>query len=573
MNLGSLERAIMDVLWGCEEPVLVRQLQVMLNERAERPLAYTTVQTVAERLVRKGLLIRAPSNHAFRNAFRYTASRSRDEHVAGLMLDALAAAPTGLPCSPSSRRRWTWTTPCGCCTSWRAGPVSRPCPARIRTGCRSPCPDSYKCRKGWLKSRRSPDVPGVVCDLTSYCRYRRRHTTDGSGLPAVCLLTRRSTDAPCPRIPPMGAFVTEDRIRLVSKTVTDQAVPSIETEIERLVAENHRIHDVECVNLNPATNVMNPRAEALLSANLGSRPSLGYPGEKYEMGLEAIEQIEIIAAELAGEVFGASYVEVRVGSGALANLYAFMATCVPGDTIIALPASIGGHVTHHGQGAAGMYGLNTVAAPVEADGYTVDVDALRSLAEETRPKLITIGGSLNLFHHPIARIREIADSVGALVLFDAAHLCGVIAGKTWPQPLDEGAHLMSMSTYKSLGGRGRARRHQRRRAGRASRRDRLPRSDGQLRRGQDRGARHDDARLEGRGTGVRADDDRHGATAGGRAARPRRPGLRRRSRLHPVPPVRGHGPWVRRRPAGRPAAEAGEPARLRHRPARRADRR
>ncbi|MFD1495059.1 serine hydroxymethyltransferase [Streptosporangium lutulentum] len=246
--------------------------------------------------------------------------------------------------------------------------------------------------------------------------------------------------------------VTEDRIRLVSKTVTDQAVPSIETEIERLVAENHRIHDVECVNLNPATNVMNPRAEALLSANLGSRPSLGYPGEKYEMGLEAIEQIEIIAAELAGEVFGASYVEVRVGSGALANLYAFMATCVPGDTIIAPPASIGGHVTHHGQGAAGMYGLNTVAAPVEADGYTVDVDALRSLAEETRPKLITIGGSLNLFHHPIARIREIADSVGALVLFDAAHLCGVIAGKTWPQPLDEGAHLMSMSTYKSLGG-------------------------------------------------------------------------------------------------------------------------
>jgi glycine hydroxymethyltransferase len=251
---------------------------------------------------------------------------------------------------------------------------------------------------------------------------------------------------------PWVPSAVEDRIRFVSKAVTGQAVSSIGGEIERLVAENHRIHDVESVNLNPATNIMNPRAEALLSANLGSRPSLGYPGEKYEMGLEAIEQIEIIAAELAGEVFGASYAEVRVGSGALANLYSFMATCRPGDTIIAPPASIGGHVTHHGQGAAGMYGLNTVAAPVEADGYTVDVDALRALAEETRPKLITIGGSLNLFHHPIARIREIADSVGALVLFDAAHLCGMIAGQAWPQPLEEGAHLMSMSTYKSLGG-------------------------------------------------------------------------------------------------------------------------
>jgi predicted transcriptional regulator len=97
VNLGSLERAIMDVLWDCEEPVLVRQLQVMLNERTERPLAYTTVQTVAERLVRKGLLSRTPSKKAFRNAFRYTASSSRDEHVAGLMLDALADSPDRAP--------------------------------------------------------------------------------------------------------------------------------------------------------------------------------------------------------------------------------------------------------------------------------------------------------------------------------------------------------------------------------------------------------------------------------------------------------------------------------------------
>ncbi|WP_030918379.1 serine hydroxymethyltransferase [Streptosporangium amethystogenes] len=251
---------------------------------------------------------------------------------------------------------------------------------------------------------------------------------------------------------PWVPTVTEDRVQSVLKAVTDQTASSIQNEIERLVAGNHRIHDIESVNLNPATNIMNPRAEALLSARLGSRPSLGYPGEKYEMGLEAIEQIEIIAAELAAEVFGAGYAEVRVGSGALANLYTFMATCEPGDTIIAPPASIGGHVTHHEPGAAGLYGLNIVPAPVTPDGYTVDVDALRELAERVRPKLITIGGSLNLFHHPVAHIREIADAVGARVLFDAAHLCGMIAGKAWPQPLAEGAHLITMSTYKSLGG-------------------------------------------------------------------------------------------------------------------------
>ena len=251
-----------------------------------------------------------------------------------------------------------------------------------------------------------------------------------------------------PWVPPLS----EDRVRAVSAAVAGQGAPAVAAEIERLVGENHRIHDVESVNLNPATNVMNPRAEAKLSANLGSRPSLGYPGDKYEMGLEAIEQIEIIAAELTAEVFGSAYAEVRVGSGALANLYAFMALCQPGDTIIAPPASIGGHITHHGLGAAGLFGLNTVAAPVTAAGYTVDVDALATLAVQVRPKLISIGGSLNLFHHPIAEIREIADLVGARVLFDAAHLCGMVAGRVWPQPLAEGAHVMTMSTYKSLNG-------------------------------------------------------------------------------------------------------------------------
>ena len=116
--------------------------------------------------------------------------------------------------------------------------------------------------------------------------------------------------------------------------------------VETLIERNRRIHEVECVNLNPATNIMNPRAEAALAAGLGSRPSLGYAGAKYEMGLEAIEEIEVIAADLACRVFGARFAEIRVGSGALANLYAFMATCSAGDSIIVPPATIGGHITH-----------------------------------------------------------------------------------------------------------------------------------------------------------------------------------------------------------------------------------
>lgn len=222
--------------------------------------------------------------------------------------------------------------------------------------------------------------------------------------------------------------------------------------VQTLAERNRVIHEEECFNLNPATNVMNPMAEALLSSGIGSRPSLGYPGDKYEMGLEAIEEIEVIAAQLCAEVFDASFAEVRVPSGAIANLYGFMATCKPGDTIVAPPASIGGHVTHHIAGCAGLYGLRTVEAPVNGDGYTVDLDQLRTLALAERPKLITIGGSLNLFEHPVADIRTIADEVGAKVMFDAAHQCGIIAGRAWSNPLKEGAHFMTMSTYKSLGG-------------------------------------------------------------------------------------------------------------------------
>lgn len=244
----------------------------------------------------------------------------------------------------------------------------------------------------------------------------------------------------------------EDYVQGVAQACADMDCPAIDGEIARLAEENRAIHERDCVNLNPATNAMNPKAEALLSKGLGSRPSLGYPGDKYEMGLEAIERIEIIAAELAAEVFGARYAEIRIGSGALANLYAFMATTKPGDPIVAQSADIGGHVTHHKPGAAGLYGLDIHVGPVDAENYTVDLDGLRTLAGKVRPKLITIAGSLNLTPHPVREVREIADEVGAWLLYDAAHLCGMIAGRQWQQPLEEGAHLMTMSTYKSLGG-------------------------------------------------------------------------------------------------------------------------
>ena len=244
----------------------------------------------------------------------------------------------------------------------------------------------------------------------------------------------------------------EAHVQALAQQMAALDAPALVARLDELVADNHRIHDQQGINLNPASNVMNPAAEALLARGLGSRASLGYPGDKYEVGLEAIEQIEVMAAHLAAQVFDARYAEVRVASGALSNLYVVMATCRAGDRILAPPPDVGGHVTHHQAGAAGWFGLQTVAAPIDPQRYSIDVDALRKLAHEVKPRLITAGGSLNLFEHPVADLRAIADEVGAWLMFDAAHLSGMFAGRAWKNPLAEGAHAMTMSTYKSLGG-------------------------------------------------------------------------------------------------------------------------
>ena len=97
------------------------------------------------------------------------------------------------------------------------------------------------------------------------------------------------------------------------------------------------------------------------------------------MGLEAIEEIEVLASTLVAEIFCAKFAEIRVPSGAMANLFSFMSICKPGDTIIVPPASIGGHVTHHKPGCAGLFGLNIIEAPVDKDYYTVDLDSFVNL--------------------------------------------------------------------------------------------------------------------------------------------------------------------------------------------------
>jgi glycine hydroxymethyltransferase len=223
-----------------------------------------------------------------------------------------------------------------------------------------------------------------------------------------------------------------------------------------LAAEQARLVDQECLNLNPATNVMNPYAGQLLAAGIGTRPSLGHPGDKYETGLGPAEELEVLASELARQVFRCSYAETRLLSGAMANLVVYMATTRPGDIIFTLPPFAGGHATHQPFAAPGLYGLDVRPIPLAIDEakatWHLDLDALDAMVHATRPRLVVLGGSLVLAPYPIAEVAAIAHSVGARLHFDAAHLSLLIAGEAFQQPLREGADVMGSSTYKGLGG-------------------------------------------------------------------------------------------------------------------------
>ena len=176
----------------------------------------------------------------------------------------------------------------------------------------------------------------------------------------------------------------------------------------------------------------------------------------------------------------------------------------------------------------GLYGLDVHELPYDAERMDVDLPRLAVVAAELQPKLIIVGGSMCLHPYDVRGVRAVADEVGAHVLYDAAHMGGLIAGGRFQQPLQEGAHAITGSTYKSFGGPpsgmiltddpG---------AGRAPRCDRLPRSDGQLRPGPPGGARACRARPARARRGLRGPPDRERAGTGRGPGRARRAGARR----------------------------------------------
>src|SRR5580700_356572 len=177
----------------------------------------------------------------------------------------------------------------------------------------------------------------------------------------------------------------------------------------------------------------------------------GYPGKRYYGGCEFADVVENLARDRAKQLFGAEHANVQPHAGSQANMEAYAAVLQPGDTILGLNLAHGGHLTHgHHLNFSGKT-YKIIPYGVTKETETIDYDALEKLAEQERPKLIIGGGSAYPRIIDFARMRQIADKVGALFLVDMAHFAGLVAGGVHPSPVPH-AHIVTSTTHKTLRG-------------------------------------------------------------------------------------------------------------------------
>ncbi|HTS10272.1 MAG TPA: serine hydroxymethyltransferase, partial [Candidatus Eisenbacteria bacterium] len=177
----------------------------------------------------------------------------------------------------------------------------------------------------------------------------------------------------------------------------------------------------------------------------------GYPGKRYYGGCEFTDVVENLARDRAKQLFGAEHANVQPHAGSQANMEAYAAILQPGDTILGLNLAHGGHLTHgHHLNFSGKT-YKIIPYGVTKDTETIDYDELEKLAESERPKLIIGGGSAYPRIIDFARMRQIADKIGALYLVDMAHFAGLVAGGAHPSPVPH-AHIVTSTTHKTLRG-------------------------------------------------------------------------------------------------------------------------
>ena len=212
---------------------------------------------------------------------------------------------------------------------------------------------------------------------------------------------------------------------------------------------NHYRHSIPMI---ASENILSPLVRRACDSDLHGRYAEGLPGKRYYQGCDDFDTIEEIGIKSARRVFDCSFANIQSTSGTVSNIAALKALTNPGDTITAVSTADGGHISHARMGAVGVRGLNLVTYPWDDERMEPDIDASLSLIRKNEPNLVLFGQSVFLFPTPLQELSDAAHEAGSMVMYDGAHVMGLIAGGKFQDPLREGADVMTGSSHKTFPG-------------------------------------------------------------------------------------------------------------------------
>jgi len=233
-------------------------------------------------------------------------------------------------------------------------------------------------------------------------------------------------------------------------TDRDPSLEHADPEVAKLIAlEDQRQRD--SIRLIASENYASKAVLEACASSLTNKYAEGYPGKRYYEGMDYIDPLERLAIERAKALFGAEHANVQPYSGSPANLAALLALCSPGDTTMGLALPAGGHLTHGWKvSATGIY-YKSVQYGVRESDHRIDLDQVRELARQHRPKLIWVGHSAYPRTLDFEGFASIAAEVGAYLVADIAHIAGLVAGGAHPSPIPH-CHVVTTTTHKTLRG-------------------------------------------------------------------------------------------------------------------------
>ncbi|MEF8848774.1 MAG: serine hydroxymethyltransferase [Candidatus Thermoplasmatota archaeon] len=221
--------------------------------------------------------------------------------------------------------------------------------------------------------------------------------------------------------------------------------------IRKQAMENNKFFS-ESIPMIASENVLSPLAKEMLTTDFHGRYAEGTPGNRYYQGCKYFDNVELKSIELAKKLFDCNYADVRPTAGTTANMAVLKALIKPGETATVLDLANGAHISFGKWGAAALRGINLVSYPFNDEEMNIDVDGAVKLIKKVKPTLALNGRSVFLFPSPIKEIAEAAHDVGAHLVYDAAHVLGLIGGGKFQDPLREGADVVTGSTHKTLPG-------------------------------------------------------------------------------------------------------------------------